>query len=519
MQECLTYGIINVCSSQYTYPYLAVFLDADNIYDTVFTQRDTLRFVAIRKAELIRMGNTTQDPLSSDVNKRTIRFLQPEVLNSVTTDSATLKFIAPWQIKTRTGCMQCKKRKVKCDEALPRCSRCVARKEACTTKSRTSKWQGRTITFEQVEKTSKKDSLARTEDSILNYWFENGCQVMSIEPVTSNPFSFPLLESLSKSESLFHLVRSLSLANRANYETSQMAQSFEERGLALVALQKEIKNKSVPCGLLLLSTLFLGISSPWINGNPSDFGIIHLFAISAMINKAFAYGIGLTDKMFYLAIGLYIYWDMACSFLTRFNQALPLREELFQVAIDLSTKRLPHPVTGIATQLIYILGKIGRYQRQVLDTKQRNIDQENLLEAQLTDWKMPPAERELQHIAECYRLTGFIMLYSAKGDGLYDARITLYAERVVDMLDEIPTNSPRVNFQGLVLMIVGGEITDPRRRAIVLARFQALYQIKKLQVNLHGAQLVKEVWALRAQGTSCSMLSVMRDHGWHIMLG
>lgn len=40
----------------------------------------------------------------------------------------------------------------------------------------------------------------------------------------------------------------------------------------------------------------------------------------------------------------------------------------------------------------------------------------NLLEAQLADWKTPLAERELQLIAECYRLTGFVMLYSAKDD-------------------------------------------------------------------------------------------------------
>ncbi|RFU33060.1 hypothetical protein B7463_g3291, partial [Scytalidium lignicola] len=342
---------------------------------------------------------------------------------------------------------------------------------------------------------------------------------MTIEPLPSNPFSFPLLESLQISRSLFHLVRSLSLANQANYKMSQMVQSLDERGLAIVALQKEIKNRSVPCGLLLLSTLCLGISSSWMNGNPSDFGSEHLSAVSAMINKAFAYGVGPPDDMYYLAIGFYIYWDTACSFLTPFNQAIFLREELFQIARDLSTKRPPHAVTGIATELLYILGKVGRYQRQVLDTKRRNIDQENLLEAQLTDWKTPSAEQELQNIAECYRLTGFLMLYSSKGDEMYDGVISEYAGRIVDMLDKIPMTSPRLNFQGLVLMIVGGEISDPRRRDIVITRFRALYRRKKLQVNLYGEQLVKEVWTLRDYGTRCSWLSVMLDHGWNIMLG
>lgn len=461
----------------------------------------------------------SKGPLTPDISQRTIKFLHPEVLSSGTIfKPAASKCIAPWQVKTRTGCVQCKKRKVKCDEALPSCSRCVARKETCARKPSTSKWQGRTITFEHVEQPLKAATITRTDDAILEYWFENGCQIMSIEPVTSNPFSSPLLESLSKSQSLFHLVRSLSLANQANYERSRMVQSFEERGLALVALQVEIKNKSVPCGLLLLSTLFLGISSPWMNGNPSDFGVEHLSAISAMINKALAHKIGPPDKMYYLAIGLYIYWDMSCSFLTPFNQALPLREELFQLAVDLSTNRTPHPVTGVATQLIYILGKIGRYQRQVLDTQQRNMDQENLLEAQLKDWETPPAEQQLQHIAECYRLTGFCMLYSAKGDELYDGRISSHAARIVDMLDKIPTTSPRLNFQGLVLMIVGGEIDDPKRRGIVLARFRELYRMKKLQVNLYGERLVKAVWSLRDQGTKCSWLSVMLDRGWRIML-
>jgi len=337
--------------------------------------------------------------------------------------------------------------------------------------------------------------------------------------LTSNPFSFPLLESLSISRSLFHLVRSLSLADQASYKIPQMVQSFDERGLALIALQKEIKNKSVPCGLLLLSTLFLGMSSSWMNGNPSDFGVEHLSAVSAMINKAFAHGVGPPDEMYYLAIGLYVYWDMACSFLTPFNEALSLREEVFQIARELSTNRPPHAVTGVAAELFYILGKIGRYQRQVLDIKQRNVDQEKLLEAQLTDWKTPPGERELQNIAECYRLIGFLMLYRARGDESYDGVISVYAGRIVDMLDEIPTTSPRLNFQGLVLMIAGGEIDDPRRREIVKARFQALYRRKRLQVILYGQQLVEEVWALRDQGTRCSWLTVMLDHGWRIMLG
>jgi hypothetical protein len=121
---------------------------------------------------------------------------------------------------------------------------------------------------------------------------------MTVEPVTTNPSSLPLLDSLLKSQSLFHLDRSLSLANRANYEASQMVQSFEERGLALVALREEIKNKSVPCGLFRLSVSFLGISSPWMNSNPSNFGMEPLAAISVMINKGFAYSVGPPDRMY-----------------------------------------------------------------------------------------------------------------------------------------------------------------------------------------------------------------------------
>lgn len=344
---------------------------------------------------------------------------------------------------------------------------------------------------------------------------------MTIEPLPSNPFSFPLRDSLSISRSLYHLVRSLSLAKRADYKTSRMVRSFDERGLALVSLRDEIKYRSVPCGLLLLSTLILGISSPWMSSSPSDFGAEHLSAVSAMINKAFAYGIGPPDDMYYLAIGLYIYWDMACSFLTPFTHALPLREELFQLARDLSTKRRPHPVTGVATELFYVMGKIGRYLRQTLDTSQRNIEQEKLLETQLMDWKTPPADPELESIAECYRLTGLFMLYTAKGEDKVpggDSLVTC-AERILDMLEEISSTSPRLNFQSLILMIVGGEIDDLRRRAIVLARFQALYQVKKLVVNLYGLKVVKEVWALRDQGKKCSWLTVMLDKGWYIMLG
>lgn len=477
--------------------------------------------IAVKKTSLkitMRTANINDGQVPNS-NLRAIQFLKPDVLEPCTGTSSASKYITPRQIKTRTGCVQCKKRKIKCDEAAPSCKRCLMRKQTCYWKPPTSRWHGRTMTFQRSEQPCDDVTLSPRDDPVLTYWFESGCRVMTIEPITSNPFSFPLRERLSESESLLHLVRSLSMADLANYEVSQMTQSFEERGLALVALQKEIKHKSVPCGLMLLSTLFLGISAPWISGNPSDFGIVHLFAISAMINKAFANGVGLTDNMFYLAIGLYIYWDMACSFLTHFNRALPLREELFQIAINLSTKGLSHPVTGIATHLIYILGKIGRYQRQVLDTNLRNLDQENLLETQLTDWKMPAAEPQLQQIAECYRLTGFIMLYSTKNDEVYNNRISAYAEKVVDMLNDLPTTSPRANFQGVLLMLAGSEISDPIRRDVVLSKFKALHQTKKVKVTLHGEQLVKEVWALRDKGIRRCAVGVMKDRGWHLMLG
>jgi hypothetical protein len=48
-------------------------------------------------------------PATAQLNQRTILFLQPQVLDSLTTGSGGEKCLAPRQIKTRTGCMQCKR--------------------------------------------------------------------------------------------------------------------------------------------------------------------------------------------------------------------------------------------------------------------------------------------------------------------------------------------------------------------------------------------------------------------------
>jgi hypothetical protein len=148
------------------------------------------------------------------------------------------------------------------------------------------------------------------------FWIP-GSHTAVASPTASNPFSFPLLETIACSPAALHAIQSLSAAFQDFFELPAMSRSLEERGKALACLRQELQQTTVPIETTLLTIIILGTTSSWLTQTTTEIGLEHLLAAHAIVQLLLS---DYQDEMershvFYLGVSLYIYWDMACSFL------------------------------------------------------------------------------------------------------------------------------------------------------------------------------------------------------------
>ncbi|EXA46447.1 hypothetical protein FOQG_15409 [Fusarium oxysporum f. sp. raphani 54005] len=436
-------------------------------------------------------------------------------------------------LKQRTGCEQCKRRKVKCDERKPVCSRCTLRGEPCTGNFSIDIWQ--------IERPwAFSGGIApgpgpASEDDILRHWYTNACLLMAMLPPPANPLSYPLKRLLQRSRALRHAVQSVSYAHRSEFsaDSSGSAIALQERNLAIVSLQWEIKriqSKTNPGPLmhtLMLTSLILCVSSAWLDSSDTEYGKEFLLGASSIV-PAFSRGEPQDEFSFYIA-GLHLY----CSFFSSY--LLPLaHQSQHQQSVDsmaaFIAKRPPkspcHPVVGIASSLFPVLTKIGHYFRRVVESREFSQETTNNLRQELLDCSPRDAGNSiyLTRLAECYRNLGDIILYQAQRvcdelDAVNDIIFFNKVLEVIELIESIPANDPLINTLGPMLLIAGSELPPQyeKQRAVVRQASARLVSFTKIHTYEKSIELVEKVWILRSERRPVSWLEVMLEQG--LLLG
>lgn len=138
-------------------------------------------------------------------------------------------------VKNRTGCEQCKRRKVKCDEKRPTCARCEARGETCTGNFQCDQWQ-----IERPWIVGLGAAASGLENDALRYWYDSACLTMAMFPPPVNSLSYPLVSLLRRSKALRHVVQCVAVAHRHDFAVTSLSHALQERNLAIVSLQGEV---------------------------------------------------------------------------------------------------------------------------------------------------------------------------------------------------------------------------------------------------------------------------------------
>jgi len=426
--------------------------------------------------------------------------------------------------KSKLGCQQCKSKRVKCDESHPTCRRCAQHGLICYSTPRLTQWQAETPRL-----SLKPTTIVNTR--LLQYWLERVSQMLVIDP-EDNPYSFPVLEYIPQSSALVHTIQSVSANHEQYFPTHAPIIALEERGKALVSLRKEVDQNQHTPQVFLLTVMLLALAHGG-DSDMSDYGKQHLFAARSLINKMLQITSSVIDDdpLARLCLGMYLYWDMCSAFLVDSDEEPGLDSLNMSIAIH-RMGNWHHPMYGPCTELLYILGNVGRYCRQVLDSQQRNLTQEAILDQQLCCWKVHPPNNDLGHLYEAFRKHGLISLYRVSGpndyfmnpDLMFQSRnllIQYYAEETVRHLVQIPTTSNYLNFQSLPLLTAGSELFGSNNplRDQVRERLRAIYSLNRLPANLHCLQLLEELWNARDNGIPSFWLHHMLQKNWRLLLG
>ncbi|KAI7761711.1 hypothetical protein LZL87_013861 [Fusarium oxysporum] len=432
--------------------------------------------------------------------------------------------------KQRTGCEQCKRRKVKCDEAKPVCSRCTFRGEACTGNFSIDTWQiERPWAFAGGIAPAPGPA---SEDDTLRHWYNNACLIMAMLPPPTNPLSYPLKSLLQRSRALRHAVQSVSYAHLSEFSANASGSltALQERNLAIVSLQWEIqriRSKTNPGPLLLtlmLTSLILCVSSAWLDMSYTEYGREFLLGASSIV-PVFSRGEPQDEYSFYIA-GLHLY----CSFFSSYLLPLAYQSQHQQGVDSMAAfiaRRPPnspcHPVVGIGSSLFPVLTKIGHYYRRVVETGQFSQEITDNLRRELLDCSLRDADNSmscLTRLAECYRDLGDIMLYQAQRvcnelDPVNDIIFFNKVFEVIGLIESIPANDTRINTVGPMLLIAGSELPSQfeKQRAVVRQASNRLISFTKIHTYEKSIELVEKVWMLRNERRSVSWLEVMFEEG------
>lgn len=447
------------------------------------------------------------------------------------------------QRKSRSGCQECKARRVKCDETFPVCLRCQRRGSICLSKARSEQWQVETPWISGNTRTSNpglgpelgiviQGSIVNKK--LLRHWFEQTSRIMVLDH-GANPLSLPITQYLPMSASLVHILQSISAAHEHFFSQQKLALSLEERSRALTCLRQELQSATTISLLsCMLTGYLLGISSTFIDEHVFDYGKEHLFALGRMIEMILTNPEARQSDMTQFVVGAYVYWNMTCSLLIDPDEQQPPCNSLEDYLMRMRQSR--HPINGLYTELFHLLGSLGRYCRSVLQYGVRDFEREQVFETRLTTWKIPP-EDELDWIvtANAFRNHGLLVLYRTcppgrhaedtlngedNGSPAHKQYLNLARDTSRQLLG-IPVSSHFLSLQAMPLFTMAAELTkeDHELREQVVSRFKALFSFNRLPSNLYAIQLLRELWGLVDMGVHITWLELMLSKNWRLRLG
>ncbi|KAJ4112570.1 hypothetical protein NW769_005565 [Fusarium oxysporum] len=307
--------------------------------------------------------------------------------------------------KLRSGCITCKKRKLKCDEAEPACTRCVKSNLLCPGYKRPVKWSTKYEIDYGIHSYAGPSSghspgigdspsspsdidnalvlYSPQEESfkLLTHYFASACQVLSSFDSPNNPYRSDLLEFIRNSPIVFNSALSASAAHLSQQEqdTSLIPLTFQTEAISHISRElAEIhvtQHRLAPLRIsaaptikddLMLGITLIGMTSSW--HDPSSLGLCH-FHGARQVFSIWMNQFDLTDlqlpshRIQRLIASSMVYWEVMASCLIDQEVGALSYLDVFS-ALPPTTFCYPCPWTGVGTKILIHLAKCMTIARQ-----------------------------------------------------------------------------------------------------------------------------------------------------------
>ncbi|ETS84251.1 hypothetical protein PFICI_02276 [Pestalotiopsis fici W106-1] len=483
--------------------------------------------------------------------------------------------LRPRQIKSRSGCESCKRRRIKCDEGQPQCQRCKSRGLVCTGNFKPDVWQIERPWIYTSHKRVQRLSMPATqllrkhqaatknvnihsvpphsarvlENELVRHWFEHTCTIMGIVPQSRNPLSYSLSPYLRRSCALRHSIQCISQAHSSYFTDAHLAEVLEERARALASLRLEIERAFIgesACSraqllpTILLSSLILGITSDWLTKDLTSQEF--LIGANQIVPLLLESGVK-QDPVSHYVLGLYLYWVSVESHIEPWEpDEQHQRQHEFQLSylhciVDRCLANTVHPVTGLAAGVLPLMWEAGRYYRRVSQGYAGDATYAETLQSKLEAWTPPTALCSLEKgqpliaLAEAYRAAALLLLYQARcvsdrppmaatslamSNETVPNNIKSAISTIVGVLGSLSPGDPLLTSVGPFLVIAGSELQEDQieSRNLIHRIARQVTQYTRVPNFSSALNLVEEVWARRASGSQVTWLELMLQNGY-----
>ncbi|KAF5534000.1 C6 zinc finger domain-containing protein [Fusarium mexicanum] len=441
------------------------------------------------------------------------------------------------------GCLECRVRRVKCDETSPVCLRCQRRGSVCMASSRPAQWQIEMPWLSNITVFDSWPGDSLPNKRLVQHWVEQGSQMLCVDR-NYNPLALPLLPYLASSPSLLHAIQSISAGQMVFFSGDSLAVCLRERGSAIRLLREDLHNSGAISPVSALTVFLLGMSASWIEPRPDSWGKEHMDGARTLMKLILVDKKARQDSTTQLLAGWYLWWDMACAFLDDDTCESPdqcISQNILSLEQDHPSF---HPIIGDSFELYAMVADIGRYCRRVYEHGLVDSNFDDKIEQRLLVWSSNRGGKHIHNLSNAYRNHGLLMLYqtrrrthlqseklmplsppttqseheSNEQQSEWLSNILSLALEAIENLLEIPLTEPCANFQSLPLLSAAAELTSNEHdwRSKSISQFRMLYSINRVPVQVWSIQLLQEIWALKDSGGSVSWLELCLAKGWKL---
>jgi len=206
--------------------------------------------------------------------------------------------------------------------------------------------------------------IGLTDESFVDYYFENVCSIFSCFDSAANPFRSLAEQTWTNSAAMYLTIQSTAIGHLANYYPYLAPLGIEKRSQAWKYLQRDLQSfriGKVSGDTLLMTLLLLGLSSSWHQA--SNLGMQYLLIARDLMQRRLQGVQNRADGFFEHAL---MYWEMLASFV----DPVPLAPLAGQIRLpdpdrpSASSPAYAHPWTGVVPEVHFALAEIGRVLRR-----------------------------------------------------------------------------------------------------------------------------------------------------------